>query len=671
MKFPRRPPRSRQTDPVVSQLPSDDPWRFWEHDPTKGVTEESAQPDEAAEPVASRAPEPSSPPAGPRTLGLNPVFAETSRRTRPSKTRRTRSISAVLWIGLMAVAGWLILGVVHRAYDDQTRQQAQRAVTAMQSGQWQTATDLLAAATRRLPKDPQVIRAVAQWHSLSGGHPQQVITTLKPLIDQGQVNDEDWLVVARAELVLGRLNEANEALQKMGDVARRSIEVMDFEVRLLREAGRSREATAHFRSLLKDRANDPAATFRLAMLDYGRASDPAAHDAARRSLLRITQGDSAEAKSALEVMSFDAQLTRDEVEELLHLPRAEHPDAYEARYRLFARLLQVTPPDEVQAALGDEMKRVLELNLEPPASISFVSAISAALPPATAYTFAETEIAKAELSRQEHLLQSELLHLTLETLAAQQQWKDVQERLRTAEVRKLGVIPVNLWKACAAAELDPNVQATRTPLQTALAASSAARDLDSLARCAETAARLKQHDLATATFITLAEDARLLPPAQLSLWEKAYASQRQLSDDAKTLLGIARRMTANPAARETHLFEADYLSLLVGESLDPIKARLSQPSTATDDLPRLRHALLKALLQHRINDSLALVMTLKNMPLSSARNLPPGPRGVLVGLLLANGLKDESKALLSTMPNTPLLKAETDWLKRTLGSGED
>jgi hypothetical protein len=80
--------------------------------------------------------------------------------------------------------------------------------------------------------------------------------------------------------------------------------------------------------------------------------------------------------------------------------------------------------------------------------------------------------------------------------------------------------------------------------------------------------------------------------------------------------------------------------------------------------------LLKALVQHQANDSLALVMTLKNMPLSSARNLPPGPRGVLVGLLLANGLKDESKALLSTMPNTPLLKAETDWLKRTLG-GED
>ena len=686
MSQPPRPPRSQQTEPVLSQREDAKEWRFWEQEPedlwNQGPSDFMIEESPAAVPVAMPAHDhaPASSPVSipmplPEPVRLQPLTPQPVPELRtpdpatpvispaladPKPPRKRRFRLSFLAVFAVFVSGSFAAIHLLRAYKvSKARNQATEAVAAMKDQEWKQARDLLSPAARSQPNDPEVIRAIIQWHSLTGGHPQNVISALRRLIDQGLATDEDWLHLARAEHALGHLSAADAALRKLTPSTRERFDVMDFEAVLLRDAGRSQEAADQFRTLLEGRKAEPAAAFRLALLDYG---NPALElqDRGRLALRKAAHGKGVEALTALHLLSADPNLTRDEVDDLFHLTDTRS-DASEARYRLFAKLLQLTPTELTRSLLDDEMKRAI--TLEGPARLTFVSALSTGLPPATVLAFAETELGKSEITRREHPLQNELLHLTLETLAQLNQWKDVQERLRTAEARKLGAVPFNLWKACVAAELEHDPKTTvRTHLQIALDTSTSAKDIDALIHCADTAARLDQYDLAAATYEQLADDERMLPPAQLGLLEKALAAQRHLTREVKALLPIAHRLAASPAASDTHHFEADYLSLLSGGSPEPIVARLATQTAATDDLPRLQHDLLRAMIYHQQHQTEALQQSLQAISTEHASQLAPGPRAVLADLFIAAGETQRAMMLAKSSPRELLLNEEVNLL---------
>jgi hypothetical protein len=673
--LPPRPPRSQQTEPVISHLSDVDQLRFWAKKPSQAEPEPEAtekppnlfdlspgfgvvETQLEAPPPPPSIPDTPPPPSHSRrpivTIADIPPLSgeEYQRLNHPVPTWRPWKI-----IGFSGLIALVLLSFVlwnglqnHRANSSATAAQS-----AMDAGDWAQAGQHLARAQRLRPEQHQLLRAITRWDWATGAHPERIIQNLQKIASTRKATDNDFIQLARAELLLRRPTAAMVWLERISSEKRQTLEVLELETRILGESGQAKTAEYQFRSQLEARQNDPQARFKLAVLDYSNR-DGLLHKRGRAQLLTASAELGDIALTALQLLSNDPTLNRQECERLLR-DAEKHERATESRYRILSRLLRQLPEDEVNSLLEVETRRASTQSQD--GRLAYASALSSGLPPLTALA-----ITQEVLTQKNHPLTLEMIHLALEIHARLGHWQQARELLSGPGLA-LDRIALSLWEACIAAEIEKgNPEAVRKPLQIAIAASSSDSDPGALIRCADTALRLQQFDFASDLYEKAAQNPRLLPHLQLQYLEKALVTLRQHTPSLHVLLPLALRLSQHPAARETQHFEADYLHLLAGLPPEVVVNRLSVLPSIKDPVLRIRRHLLWAIIYHQRLQDAAFTREMSRITIDDIRNLPPGPRAVIAGLLHLNGDADHSSQIARTLPQNALLAEEKLWLSK-------
>jgi hypothetical protein len=129
--------------------------------------------------------------------------------------------------------------------------------------------------------------------------------------------------------------------------------------------------------------------------------------------------------------------------------------------------------------------------------------------------------------------------------------------------------------------------------------------------------------------------------------------------DGTAMLKVARLLSELTPGNEANTFLADYLSLLLGESIEIIAARVEgTPGKALDAVTGRKRVFLSAIAAHRLQQPVRLAV-LKEL---QATVWPAGQRAVLAALIAASGDQEAAFRLGERIPASLLLPEEARML---------
>lgn len=543
----------------------------------------------------------------------------------------------VVTLVVLVGAAWYIR---RHARESQLHQVLETAKERMNAGDLAETARLIGTANQQAPQNPAVIRAAVDLLIRANASPAEIAQTLKRLTDRPEATAEDFLKLARAEATQGELNAARAALQRLPADARSSGDARQLEAFMLKLEGRDQEAEERLRNALLATPKSRESTFKLALLDYVQPLS-AIHDRGRQTLWKIAEGDDALALHAIQLLTKDSQMTGVEAERLVELCQ-RHPEAPQIRFAALAVLLRLRPDDRqaildretAAAAKGTESQRQEFLRWL--SSLEEHDRVLRALPAAT-YVKAKD-------------LPAGQLELKLASLAASSQWGDVAALLTRDVEKSLGPVSFNLWHARLASRLTDEKGRGRQHLRIAFEAATSANNGIAAIRAAEAAAELGFPDLAGSFYEQIAaqQDGNLR--IKVALLEKALRHHAD-AKSSSAMLNVAREVAQLDPDNRPAVFRADYLALLVGDSLELV-AQKTGSSSPSDAKQRL---LLQALAAHRLHQPLPDLPALKALKNTL---LPAGQRAVLAAMIAANGDATTAFEIAENISNTLLLPEE-------------
>lgn len=519
------------------------------------------------------------------------------------------------------------------------RSQGQRlvaqATAAMQNGDWPQAAEALGQARAALPGDPNMLRALAKLLDVTQSDAHLLLHTLAELEAAGHAEEADAACRVRALTAVGRHVEARTALAKLSVTQRAEPGALLAEAALLQEEGDAAKARA---AALKAQAllpGDTQAALSVAIADSWNTPYEV-QSAARQRLWKLAAGQDAAAVAAVEHLAAQSDTTLPEVQRLMQLVEA-HPLTRPASRLTVLSALMRRAPEQRAALLDAEMAR-------------FRGADISLIQQAAQWLAAESEhLRLLEICPWQLAMQSrELFPIFAASLARTQRWKELREMLSESSV-PADREQVHVWLAWADGHLEPDTPKARLQLESAITGAKKALHAQALLAAAQVA---EDHGMLDLALDCLRSAARLLPPRESHILTRARDLARHLAE-TRALLEITRRLAELRPSSEGFAMESRYYSLLLGETLE-----LSSPSAAT---PTARERLLTALAAHRLQDTTALKTALQTLP--DARDLPPGERAVLAGLLACAGEAAQAFQLAEKVPQELLLDEERHFLK--------
>lgn len=548
---------------------------------------------------------------------------------------------------LVPAAGLLVVAIgggfwysQRHSHEAQIEQVLKAAKERMDAGDLAETARLISAARQHAPQNPAVIRAAVDLLIRANASPAEIAQALKRLTDQPDATVEDFIKLARAEATQGELDAARTALQRLPDDARSSADARQLEAFMLKLEGRDQEAEERLRTALLAAPKTRESAFKLALLDYVQPL-PAIHERGRVVLWETAAGDDPLAVHAIQLLTKDSNLTPQEAEKLATLAQ-DHPEVPQLRFAALATLVRLRPDDrpaildrESAAALkGSEEQRQEFLRWL--SSIEEHDRVLRALPEA-AYVKAKD-------------LPAGQLELKLASLAATGRWNEVAALLTRDVEKSLGPVAFNLWSARLAAGQSQEKSRVRQHLKLAFEAATGSNNGIAVVRSAEAAADLGVFDLAGAFYEQMAAKQDGAMRIQVALLEKAFSYHAQ-GRNTSAMLKVARDVAqVNPDNVQAG-FRADYLALLVGDSLELV----AQKAGAGSQAEAKQRLLLQALAAHRLHQPMPDLAALKALKHAL---LPAGQRAVLAAMIASNGDPATGYEIAENISNTLLLPEE-------------
>ena len=515
---------------------------------------------------------------------------------------------------------------------------------------WGAAATRLREAMGIAPNSPAVIRAVLDFQRRTRATPGDVIQTLKKLSDSGDWNMADMLSLAEAEFARGAHEMARKTLATMPEAERSTNPaVMALEARMLNKEQRHSDAESRLRTALTAAPTDVESRFKLALLNF-KQPHPDLQAQGRVELWNIVRAEGEAAPLAARVLASDALLTGAQAEELLRLAEAMSTESQETCLAVLTRLIRLRP-QEKDAILDDETHR---LDADDHAGrlrfaqwLAFIHEHERAL-----------ALLPSEQSVKAGDLPAGLIEVRLEAFTSLRRLDEARLLLGKPEVsEKLGMVGFRLWQARLSAVQGDAPDAIRQHLNMAFDAASAEEDAAGSLQAARIAEQLGLPGMAALFYQKMAEKTSS-PEGRLRMLERALAMHTD-ARDGTAMLKVARLLSELTPGNEANTFLADYLSLLLGESIEIIAARVEgPPGKALDAFTGRKRVFLSAIAAHRLQQPVRLA-ALKEL---QATVWPAGQRAVLAALIATSGDQEAAFRLGERIPASLLLPEEARML---------
>ncbi|MCX6847551.1 MAG: hypothetical protein NTY98_01385 [Verrucomicrobia bacterium] len=550
-------------------------------------------------------------------------------------------VGIVVWLGGRPIAkrwrSWQVTGTLTSV------------TSLMERKEWVLAANLLREAMQVAPNDPAVLRAVAEFQLSTHASPADVVQTFKRLHETGHATTADMVKLAHAEIRGGNIAAARKTLLSLSPAERSLADVMELESAILKMEGQSGEADNKLRTALLAQDADANAPLRLALLDFQQPF-PAVHARGRTRLWDFARGRDGAACRAVQVLAADTTLTQEEADELLRLMQT-HPDPGQAWLAAVQATLRLRPQERdailaratERAGGGDDMEhmqfaRWLSTMKEHERVLKF-------LPP--------DSVVKTED------LPADMLNLKLDAMAGTGRWEEVAAKLTPRLEKVLGKNSFNLWQACVAAKVKHDPARVRQHLSLAFEFAGRGQDVIPSLQTAETAARLEEWELAAAFFQSLADQMPAVQP-RLKVLEKSFAMHGR-NYNTSSMLKVAREISRLSPGNDAAAFRADYLGLLVGDSLELVAANTGPASAEAGTEAAARAHFLKAMANFRLRQPVPLHDLPQRMETSASWTA--GHRAVLAAMIAANGDPEKAFRIAERVPVALLLPEEVRLLK--------
>ena len=582
---------------------------------------------------------------------------QTRRRGTSTAGRRRIWRQRLVWAGFVAalVAGLLFLVALWhggkpafwRAWE--VSGTVKNASEHIERKEWVKAASLLGEAMRIAPNDPAVLRTVAEFQLSTHASHTDVVQTLKHLLETGNATTQDMVKLGHAEIRSGNLDAARKTLLLLPPAERSRADVIELESTILKVEGQDHAADDRLRVALLAQDADANAPLRLAILDF-KQPYPDVHVRGRSRLWEFARGKDDGACRAVQVLAADSALTPEEANDLMRLTQI-HPKPGLARLVAVQAALRLHPQEHdailtaetARAGGGDNDERM-----------QFARWLSALKEHEWLLKFLPPE---AMVKSKD--LPAEILNLKLDAMAHTNRWEDVDQILTPALEKTLGKISFNLWHACVAAKVKNDPEKVRQHLTLAFEFSDRGKNTAGAIQTAETAARLGVLDLAATYYHELSGHVQV-SQTRLAMLEKSFAMHGR-NFNTSAMLQVAREISRLTPSNETAAFRADYLALLVGDSLELVAAKAGLSSSEPGTEAASRAYFLKALADFRLRQP----VTFHDLPqrMETSASWTAGHRAVLAAIMATNGELGEAFRIAERVPVALLLPEEIRLLK--------
>ncbi|WP_395747964.1 tetratricopeptide repeat protein [Prosthecobacter sp.] len=514
----------------------------------------------------------------------------------------------------------------------------------MDKKEWVGAARWIREAFQIAPKDPAVLRAIADFQIRTNAHPSDVVQTLQRLSSTQDAAPADIAKLARAQIDLGSHDAARKTLALLPESL-----TAETEAYILKMEKRDSEADARLRTALTAGTGEEKNTLKLAVLDL-KQPQPEINQRGRNSLWKMAREDGANTADAISILAADPSLSAQESDRLLEIVHASRQAACrELRYPVLTALLRLRS-DQRDALLDRETQAVA--SADQAQRIAFAHWLSALNEHRRLLAFLPPDLKWKDMP-------ADMARLKLEALAQAEQWSALRTAFdRDRDLEKvLGAVSFNLWQARVASAMAEGAALVQQHLNLAFDATARGQDTAAAVQVAETAEKLGVLNLATAFYQATAALASS-PQGRITLLERAYALHLA-ARDTYALLQVAVEIAKLTPGNQANSFRADYLALLVGESIELVASRMNETQESSDTEYAARLLLLKAMAAHRLHAPIQETGMLKKLQILP---WPPGHRAVLAAMLTTSGDESAGFQLAEKIPMALLLPEEKKFL---------
>ena len=251
----------------------------------------------------------------------------------------------------------------------------------------------------------------------------------------------------------------------------------------------------------------------------------------------------------------------------------------------------------------------------------------------------------------------EVFPVYVETLAAKQNWVELQDVMRKSPTLPISPVDMSLLKARCAKGLGDTTAIVKGHLDEACRRALSARDMANVIRSTTIAESLGFDDVALQTL----RNAVAIPQFQLVMLEKILSIQTK-QKDAEGMLSTLKDITATRPGLRIHQENTFYIRLLIGDGIETAMVQASAMAKDGKIAPGAHH-FVEALSAFRLADLDGLRSSLGNI---DPENLSVGQRAVYAGMLSVSGETSRAFQIAEKLRRTLLLHEEERFLNLAL-----
>ncbi len=486
---------------------------------------------------------------------------------------------------------------------------------------WSEAAPMLEKAFLASPKDPNIVRACANYERDAVKNPDATGYYLKLLIDLKAATSEDRAVMGEALLAQGKADQAREMYESIAKADRNTKTVLQLESSLLRKEGNTVKANELLRRTLSATADEPNSKLKLAMMDM-ESPLKELQQHSLDTLWEIAHSSAPEAFTAIERIAFHPLLNIPQSAELLELVTKRADASRKLRFIALSAYLRLHP-------LERETQLDKQIALSADKSDEELAELCQWL-----LSLGETGRVLKLLPKDKALKNPKLLSSYMDALLNSQSWKEIVDIVQNT--RGLPLLPLNVAQLLArsAYAMGEPPTVVRTHLDQAKQFAVTSKDsfgLDKLSSIAESIGCL---DVAISCLQSVTATSQ---EQKENLTSRILELQHRIGD-LPGMLATLDAMNSSQNRNNDHVEAFIYLKLISGIELETIMddcEKLAQKGRISANA----HHFLRALAAYRNGE---LTEMNKDLVSVNAPELQVHWRGVFAGLLAVSGKHAEA-----------------------------
>ena len=510
---------------------------------------------------------------------------------------------------------------------------------------WSEAAPMLEKAFLASPKDPNIVRACANYERDAVKNPDATGYYLKLLIDMKAANSEDRAVMGEALLTQGRLDKAREMYESIAKADRNSKAVLQLESELARQEGDTVKANDLLRRSLSTIADEPNSKLKLAMLDV-ESPLKELQQHSLDSLWEIAHNSAPEALTAIERIAFHPLLNIPQSAELLELVTKRADTNQKLRFIALSAYLRFHS-EERDAQLDRQIALSADKSDEELAELC-----------QWLLSLGETQRVLNLLPKDKALKNPKLLSSYMDALLNSQSWKEIVDIVQNTRGLPLSPLNVAQLLARSAYAMGEPPAVVRTHLEQAKQFAVTSKDSFGLDKLSSIADSIGYPDVAISCLQSVIATSQ---QQKENLASRILELQHRIGD-LPGMLATLDAMNSSQNRNNDHVEAFIYIKLISGIELETIMDDCDKLAQQGRISPNAHH-FLRALAAYRNGELTAMNKDLASV---NAPELQVHWRGVFAGLLAVSGKHAEAFQIAEKIHEAVLTPEEVLIFKESL-----